>query len=76
VSSNEWFRDMALQRQIKLSLIHGEKAVFTMGGEFFNAFNHANFFVPSLDLLDHSFGDKSSMVAGGKQIKITSEFSF
>jgi outer membrane receptor protein involved in Fe transport len=81
---NNQYWDMAIQRTIPIGFHHLEHQALTLRAEFFDALNHANRFLPDLNLADGAsttpgdggFGDLASTVQGQRQIKIYVKYSF
>jgi len=81
---NAQYWDTAVQRIIPVGFRHMEHQALTLRAEFFNALNHANRFLPDLNLADGAsttpgdggFGDIVSTVQGQRQIKIYLKYSF
>jgi outer membrane receptor protein involved in Fe transport len=84
VGPNQQYWDMAIQRMIPIGFHHMEQQTLTLRAEFFNTLNHANRFLPDLNLADGAsttpgdggFGDIVSTVQGQRQIKIYLKYSF
>jgi hypothetical protein len=81
--NNEYW-DTAVQKTIPISFHHFEHQALTLRAEFFNALNHANHFLPDLNLADGAsttpgdggFGDITNTGVGQRQIKIYLRYSF
>jgi len=81
---NEQYWDTSIQRVIPIRIHHLEGQQLTLRAEFYNALNHANRFLPDLNLADGAstapgdggFGDIVSTVQGQRQIKIYLKYSF
>ena len=81
---NSQYWDTAIQKMIPLGFHHMEHQALTLRAEFFNALNHANRFLPDLNLADGAsktpgdggFGDTTVTAQGYRQIKIYLKYSF
>jgi hypothetical protein len=84
IGPGDWFWDTSVSRIIPLKFKKLEHQELTLRGEFYNALNHGNQNLPSLDLAagpsvtpgDGGFGDLKSTVTGQRQIKIYLKYSF
>jgi outer membrane receptor protein involved in Fe transport len=84
VGPNSQYWDMAIQKTIPIGFHHMEHQALTLRAEFFNTLNHANRFLPDLNLADGAsttpgdggFGDTTVTAAGYRQIKIYIRYSF
>jgi hypothetical protein len=53
-----------------------ERYAFLLRGEFYNAFNHPNLGIPTLNLASSSFGDEARTINGGRTVILWGKFSF
>jgi hypothetical protein len=84
VGPGDWFWDTSVSRVFPMRFKKLEHQQLTVRGEFYNALNHGNQNLPSLNLAsgqsttpgDGGFGDLASTVTGQRQIKIYLKYSF
>jgi Carboxypeptidase regulatory-like domain/TonB-dependent Receptor Plug Domain len=84
VGPGDWFWDTSVSRVFPIRFKKMEHQALTVRGEFYNALNHGNQNLPSLNLAagqsttpgDGGFGDLASTVTGQRQVKIYLKYSF
>jgi hypothetical protein len=69
------YSDQSIERRFNLPLGKPENQTLTFRAEFFNAFNHPNFFTPNYQM-NGDFNDVASTIAGGRSIKFWLRYEF
>jgi hypothetical protein len=84
IGPGQWFYNTSIARSFQLH----ERHQLTFRAEFFNAFNHPNFFTDAPGIANGAgqnlifnavlptFGDFAETIAGGRQIKFWLKYSF
>jgi hypothetical protein len=70
------FFDTSISRRFPIPSHRLENQALEFRTEFFNAFNHANLFTPSFNLLSTQYDNTAATVAGGRTIKFWLKYSF
>jgi outer membrane receptor protein involved in Fe transport len=70
------FFDTSISRRFPIPMGKLENQALEFRAEFFNAFNHANLFTPSFNLISNQYDDTAATVAGGRTIKFWLKYSF
>jgi Carboxypeptidase regulatory-like domain/TonB-dependent Receptor Plug Domain/TonB dependent receptor len=72
----QWYFDTSIQRTFPIPIGRLEHQSITFRTEFFNAFNHANLFTPSYNLLDQNYDNLAATTNGGRTIKFWLRYDF
>ncbi len=72
----QWFFDTSISRRFPIPMGKLENQAIEFRTEFFDAFNHANLFTPSYDLISSQYDNTAATVAGGRTIKFWLKYSF
>jgi Carboxypeptidase regulatory-like domain/TonB-dependent Receptor Plug Domain len=72
ISPGFQFWNMSVQRTVKLK----ERYSFMIRGEFYNAFNHPNLGIPTLQIVNSKFDDEAQTINGGRTVVLWGKFSF
>jgi carboxypeptidase family protein/TonB-dependent receptor-like protein len=64
--------NLSVQRTVKLK----ERYAFMIRGEFYNAFNHPNLGIPSLNLASQFFDNTAATISGARTVVLWGKFSF
>ncbi len=72
----QWFFDTSIQRTFPIPIGRMEHQSLTFRTEFFDAFNHANLFTPSYNLIDQNYDNLAATTFGGRTIKFWLKYDF
>ena len=72
----QWYFDTSIQRTFPIPIGRLEHQSLTFRTEFFDAFNHANLFTPSYNLISSTYDDLPATVSGGRTIKFWLRYDF
>ncbi|HXN71342.1 MAG TPA: hypothetical protein VN861_02180, partial [Candidatus Acidoferrales bacterium] len=72
----QWFYDTSISRRFPIPMRRLENQAIEFRTEFFDAFNHANLFTPSFNLLSSQYDNTAATVAGGRTIKFWLKYEF
>jgi len=72
----QWYFDTSIQRTFPIPMGRLEHQAITFRTEFFDAFNHANLFTPSFNLIDANYDNTPATVFGGRTIKFWLRYEF
>ncbi|MGA8012262.1 MAG: TonB-dependent receptor [Candidatus Acidiferrales bacterium] len=70
------YSDQSIERRFPIPMGKLEHQSITFRAEFFNAFNHPNFFTPHYNLTDGNFNDVASTITGSRAIKFWLKYEF
>lgn len=68
--------DTSVQRDFPVHFWKFENQLLSFRAEFFNAFNHPNYFTPSYTLTDTNFDNTAVTIQGGRVIKLWLKYTF
>lgn len=68
--------DTSIQRDFPVRFWRLENQVLSFRAEFFNAFNHPNYFTPSYIIIDPNFNNTGVTIQGARSIKIWLRYTF
>jgi outer membrane receptor protein involved in Fe transport len=72
----QWYFDTSIQRTFPIPIGRLEHQSLTFRTEFFDAFNHANLFTPSYNLISQNYDNLPATVSGGRTIKFWLKYDF